>query len=183
MTADLLIQSERLILRPVRFEDAEIIFGYRSNAIINQYQGWIPETIDDVQDFIKNKVSAVIDQPNTWFQLAIIQKDTGELIGDIGLHFLESGSFQVEIGCTLNFNQHGKGFATEALAETLNFLFQKLNKHRVIASIDPRNEKSILLVERLGMRKEAHFRKSLWINNEWVDDLVYAILMEDWLEN
>ena len=182
MATDLLIQSEKLILRPVRIEDAEIIFGYRSNAIINRFQGWIPETIDDVQDFFLNKVSAEIDQPDTWFQLAIIRKDNGELIGDIGIHFLESGSFQVEIGCTLNFNQHGKGFATEALTETLNFLFQKLNKHRVIASIDPRNEKSIQLVERLGMRKEAHFRKSLWINNEWVDDLVYAILMEDWLE-
>jgi RimJ/RimL family protein N-acetyltransferase len=95
---------------------------------------------------------------------------------------LESGSLPVELGCTLNFNQHGKGFATEALAEILNLLFQKLNKHRVIASIDPRNEKSIRLVERLGMRKEAHFRKSLWMNNEWVDDLVYAILKEDWLE-
>ena len=183
MATDLLIQSEKLNLRPVRIEDTEIIFGYRSNAIINQYQGWIPETLEGVHDFIQNKVSAEIDQPDTWFQLAIIRKDTGELIGDVGLHFLEPESLQVEIGCTLNFNQHGKGFATEALAETLNFLFQKLNKHRVIASIDPRNEKSILLVERLGMRKEAHFRKSLWINNEWVDDLVYAILKEDWLEN
>lgn len=183
MATDLHIQSERLILRPVRTEDAEAVFGYRSNAIINQFQGWVPETITDVHDFIQNKVSAIIDQPDTWFQLAIIRKDTGELIGDVGIHFLESGSLQVEIGCTLNFNQHGKGFATEALTETLNFLFRKLNKHRVIASIDHRNEKSITLVERLGMRKEAHFRKSIRINNEWVDDLVYAILKEDWFEN
>lgn len=183
MSADLLIQSERLILRPVRIEDAEALFGYRSNAIINQFQGWIPETMEDVRDFIQDKVCAVIDQPDTWFQLAIVRKDTGELIGDVGIHFLESGSLQVEIGCTLNFNQHGNGFATEALTETLNFLFRKLNKHRVVASIDPRNEKSIKLVERIGMLKEAHFRKSLWINNEWVDDLVYAILKEDWPEN
>lgn len=182
MAADLLIQSERLNLRPIKAEDAKAIFGYRSNATINQFQGWIPETIAEVHDFIRNKVSEVIDQPGTWFQLAIIRKDTGELIGDVGIHFLESDSLQVEIGCTLNFNQHGNGYATEALTETLNFLFRSLNKHRVIASIDPRNEKSIKLVERIGMRKEAHFRKSLWINNEWVDDLVYAVLRGDWLE-
>lgn len=183
MHTDLSIHSERLILRPVRTEDAEDVFGYRSNAIINRFQGWVPETLEDVHDFIHNKVSAAIDQPDTWFQLAIIRKDTGELIGDVGIHFLESGSLQVEIGCTLNFNQHGNGFATEALTETLNFLFRKLNKHRVIASIDPRNEKSIKLVERIGMHREAHFRKSLWIKNEWLDDLVYAILKEDWFEN
>lgn len=177
------IESERLILRPVKTEDAEDIFGYRSNAIINRFQGWIPETIEDVRDFIQHKVSTAIDQPNTWFQLAIIRKDTSELIGDVGIHFFELGSLQVEIGCTLNFNQHGNGFATEALTETLNFLFRNLNRHRVIASIDPRNEKSIKLVERLGMLKEFHFRKSLWINNEWVDDLVYALLKEDWFEN
>ena len=182
MASDLFIQSERLVLRPIKDEDAEAIFGYRSNTTINRFQGWIPETIADVRDFIRNKVSEIIDQPGTWFQLAIIRKDTGELIGDVGIHFLESDSLQVELGCTLNFNQHGNGFATEALTETLNFLFQKLNKHRVIASIDPRNEKSIKLVERLGLRKEAHFRKSLWINNEWVDDLIYAIPKEEWFE-
>jgi len=183
VATDFLIQSERLILRPVRIEDAEVLFGYRSNAIINQFQGWIPETIGDFPEVIQDKVGDVIHQPDSWFQLAIIRKDTGELIGDVGIHFMESGSFQVEVGCTLNSNQHGNGFATEALTETLNFLFRKLNKHRVIASIDPRNEKSIQLVERLGMRKEAHFRKSLRIKNEWVDDLIYAVLREDWLEN
>jgi RimJ/RimL family protein N-acetyltransferase len=179
---DLIIQSDRLILRPIKAEDAEFIFGYRANAIINQFQGWIPETIADVHDFILNKVSAVIDQPDTWFQLVIIKKDNDKLIGDIGIHFLESDSLQVEIGITLDCIQHGRGFATEALGETLNFLFQKLNKHRVIASIDPRNEKSIKLVERLGLLKEDHFRKSILINNEWADDLVYAILKEDWLK-
>jgi len=181
VASDLLIQSNRLILRPITAEDAEAVFGYRSNAVVNQFQGWIPETIADVHDFIRNKVSLVIDQPDTWFQLAIIKKDNGELIGDIGIHFLESDSLQVEIGFTLDCNQHGKGFATEALTEILKFLFLKLNKHRIITSIDPRNEKSIKVVERLGMRKEAHFRKSLLINNEWVDDLVYAILKEEWL--
>lgn len=183
MAGELFIQSGRLTLRPIKAEDAEDLFGYRTNAIANQFQGWIPETIADVHDFIQDKICAEIDQPDTWFQLAIVKKDNGELIGDIGIHFLEFDSLQVEIGFTLDCKQQGKGFATEALTEVMNFLFQKLNKHRIIASIDPRNEKSIKVVERLGMCKEAHFRKSLWINNEWVDDLIYAILKEEWPEN
>jgi len=173
------IETDRLILRPIRMEDSDSIFRYRSNSLVNQYQGWIPKTIDDVHDFIKTKISSEIDIPNTWYQLVIIAKENSELIGDIGIHFLDSDKFQVEIGCTLDKNYHGKGYATEALKETMNFLFNTLNKRRIIASIDPRNTKSIELFERLGFRKEAHFKESILINNEWVDDLIYAILKDE----
>ena len=46
--------------------------------------------------------------------------------------------------------------------------------------MDPRNEPSVALLERVGMRKEAHFRKSLWFKGEWVDDMVLAILKSEW---
>jgi RimJ/RimL family protein N-acetyltransferase len=173
------IVTDRLILRPIKIEDSNSIFRYRSNSLVNQYQGWIPKTIDDVHNFIKTKVSAEIDIPNTWYQLVIIIKENNILIGDIGIHFLHSDQYQVEIGCTLDQSYHGKGYATEALKETMNFLFCSLNKHRIIVSIDPRNKKSIELSERSGFRKEAHFKESLFINNEWVDDLVYSIQKDD----
>jgi len=55
-----------------------------------------------------------------------------------------------------------------------------LNKHRIIASIDPDDKNSIRLVERIGFRKEAHFVESLLINGKWVDDLIYALIEKDW---
>jgi RimJ/RimL family protein N-acetyltransferase len=174
------LSTERLLLRPIRIEDADFIFTYRSNAEVNKYQGWIPETINDVHHFIANKVSPEINLPCKWFQFVVIKKDNNELIGDIGIHFLASDAFEVEMGCTFNKNHHGKGYATEALTETINYLFEKLKKKRIIASIDPRNQPSINLFERLGFRKEAHFRESLFINGEWVDDLVYAIQKDEW---
>lgn len=174
------INTERLLLRAVCLDDAKDIFSYRSDSITNQFQGWIPKTFEEVHDFIANKVSSTINVEETWFQFAIIEKGKDKLIGDLGIHFLDSDQMQTEIGCTLNKNEHGKGYATEALKETIHYLFNKLNKHRIITSIDPENTKSIQLVERLGFRKEAHFRKSLLIDGKWVDDLVYAMLKEDW---
>ena len=56
-----------------------------------------------------------------------------------------------------------------------------MKKHRITASVDPRNTKSIALLERINMRKEAYFKKSFWFNNEWADDIVYAILKEEWI--
>ena len=180
MKNDLDIITERLELRAIKLDDAEALYRYRSDAITNQYQGWIPRTLDDAYDFIGNEVAKTIDQYDTWFQFAIIKKDNDELIGDIGVHFLDEEKCQVEIGCTLAKNHHGKGFAREALNAIIKYLFVDLNKRRIISSIDPRNANSIKMVESLGFRKEAHFKESILINGEWFDDVVYALLKDEW---
>lgn len=174
------IISSRLFLRPIQMKDANPIFLYRSDAFVNQYQGWIPKTIDDVHGFINNNVSKEINLQGTWFQFVIIKKDDNKLIGDIGVHFLHSDAFQVELGCTLHQKYHGNGYAFEAMSATINYLFDELGKQRLIASIDPRNGQSIQLFERLGFRKEAHFKQSFLMNGEWVDDLVFALLQDEW---
>jgi len=83
---------------------------------------------------------------------------------------------QAEIGCTLSKNYQNQGYATEALGAMIEYLFLTLNKHRIIASVDPRNTASIRLIERLGFRKEAHFKESYYLRGEWVDDIIYAML-------
>lgn len=74
----------------------------------------------------------------------------------------------------------GNGYATEALRAMVNFIFLGLNKHRVVASVDPRNTASIGLIERLGFRKEAHHKESYYLRGEWVDDIIYALLRCEW---
>jgi len=180
MSQDLLLKSDRLILRGISMKDAKSIFEYRSDRIANQYQGWIPESIDDVRDFIQNKVSEIINQSQTWFQLVIIEKKSNTVIGDIGIHFLDDDEKQVEIGYTLSGKYQGMGYATEAVKTAIDFLFTQLNKHRIIANLDPRNTKSIALLERLSFRKEAHFVQSYFSKGEWLDDVVYAILKKEW---
>jgi RimJ/RimL family protein N-acetyltransferase len=177
MNNKLELRTERLVLRPVEANDAKEIFNYRSDSETNKYQGWIPKTIDDIDSFLK-KISPEIDIADTWFQFVIVEIENSKIIGDLGIHFIDNE--QAEIGCTLAKINHGKGYATEALKSVMDYLFNELNKHRVIGSIDPKNVSSIGLVERLGFRKEAHFKESLLINGEWVDDIVYAILKKEW---
>jgi RimJ/RimL family protein N-acetyltransferase len=62
----------------------------------------------------------------------------------------------------------------------LDYLFTVLNKHRVFASVDPRNEASMALLRSVGMRQEAHFRQSLFWKGEWVDDVVLGLLRSEW---
>jgi RimJ/RimL family protein N-acetyltransferase len=166
MNDTLILNSGRLTLRPITLSDSRDIFHYRSDSKTNKYQGWIPKSIDDVNDFIKNRVSPIIDIHGTWFQLVITLKPGGKIIGDIGLHFIDKENKQVEIGCTLNKDYHGKGYATEAISKVLDYLFNTLHKHRIIASIDPQNKDSIRLFKRLNFH----------LVNKRPDDVIYEIL-------
>lgn len=176
-------KTDRLIIRPLSINDKESIFVYRSDPETSKYLSLIPKTVNDVEEFIK-KSSNVINVPGTWFQLVIIEQQNNQVIGDIGIHFLDTDpkSDQVEIGYTIDRKYRGQGYATEALSLIINYLFSNLNKHRMTASINPINVPSIKLIERLGFRKEAYFINSLFLHGKWVDHLVYAILAKEWIE-
>lgn len=175
------LTTKRVIIRPISIKDKDALYEYRSNPDINKYLSFVPKKIEDIEGFIK-KCPKEFNIQGTWFQLGIILKDCQTLIGDIGIHFLDTEleNRQVEIGYTMNPKFQNKGYATEALVEIIDYLFTSLNKHRVTASIDPTNTPSIKLIEKLGFKKEAHFKKSLFFHGEWVDDLVYALLAEEW---
>lgn len=173
--------TERLLLRDITINDIQAIFDYRSDAEANKFQSWIPETLEDVDSFIQRN-NKEFNQPESWYQVLITDKETKTVIGDVGIHFFGSENLQVELGITLNKFFYGKGYASEALKGVIDFLFNDLNKHRVMTSIDPDNIDSMKLVERIGLRKEGHFMKSLFWKNNWVDDVIYAILQEEWIK-
>ncbi|WP_298421251.1 GNAT family protein [uncultured Kordia sp.] len=173
------IETERIKLKPIESNDNEQIFKYRSDSETNKYQGFIPKSLDEVDAFIA-KNATEFNQPESWFQFVIIEKKSNLIIGDLGVHFIGNDGFQCELGCTLSKKHQGKGFATEAMKTTIDYLFKELNKHRITASIDPQNINSIQLLERLHFRKEAHFKESLFINGKWVDDIVYGLLKSEW---
>ncbi|MCS3869907.1 RimJ/RimL family protein N-acetyltransferase [Chryseobacterium ginsenosidimutans] len=173
--------TERLLLRDITIEDKQAIFDYRSDSETNKFQSWIPETLEDVDRFIQRN-NKEFNQPESWYQVLITDKETKAVIGDVGIHFFGSENLQVELGITLDKNFHGKGYASEALKGVINFLFNDLKKHRIMASVDPDNIDSLHLMERIGFRKEGHFVKSLFWKNNWVDDVIYALLQEDWIK-
>lgn len=175
----MLLETERLIIRPLNPSDADALFAYRADKSANAYQGWIPETRDQAEAFIA-ATARQIDTPNTWFQLALVQKSSQSLVGDLGIHFFDPDGQQVALGYTLHKAHQGQGYATEALRATIQYLFAKLHKHRITASTDPANTASIRLLRRLGFRQEAHHRQSFYHNGRWADDLVFALLAAEW---
>jgi RimJ/RimL family protein N-acetyltransferase len=175
-----ILKTERLILKTLSDEDADKLFEYRSDPEVYRYQTWKPKTLGEAKDFIK-KYTQEFNIEGTWFQLGIYEKERLLLIGDLGLHFLEPGNSQVEIGFTISKGYQRKGYGQEATKSVIGYLFKEMKKHRIVASVDPRNSASMALLENVGMRKEGHFKKSIWIDNQWVDDVIYAILEEEFI--
>lgn len=173
------ITTDRLVLTPLTDADADALFSYRSLPEVGRYQSWEPARVEDAAAFIESVRAVGFDSPGTWSQLGVRLRETGELVGDLGVHFLEDGT-QVEVGFTITPAVQGRGFGTEALAGLLDHLFNTLRKHRVSASVDPRNGPSLRLARRVGMRQEAHFRQSVWFRGEWADDIVLAVLASEW---
>jgi RimJ/RimL family protein N-acetyltransferase len=156
------------------------MFDYRSHPDVARHQMWVPETVEEVREFIARQESLEPNIPGTWFQVAITLRDSGEMVGDCGLRFPVQEPAQVEVGITLSPDQQGRGYATETMRAVLGYAFEVLDKHRVYARVDLLNERSMALMERTGMRREGHLRESVWFKGEWADDLVFAMLEWEW---
>jgi RimJ/RimL family protein N-acetyltransferase len=175
------IKTPRLYLRRLLMPDSHQFFTYRSDPLVYEYELWRPQSPEEIHLFIERQSDLLPNTPDTWFQMAVCDLLTETMVGDCGLHFLDKDSFQVEVGFTIYPPYQGQGYAVEIVRALLEYLFSTLRKHRVFASVDPRNIRSIRVLERLGLRKEAHFCKSILLEGEWVDDAIYAILEEEWL--
>lgn len=172
-----MIRTDRLLIRIPEMKDKEDFFVYRSMPEIHKYQSWRPKLISEIEEFINKNVTVYPNTEHTWLQLAICLNE-GQMIGDIGIHFLEDN--QIEIGYTLSPKYQGNGYASEAVKAVINYAFSEWQKHRIIASVDPDNIHSVKLLERVGFRREAHFIKSFRMDDQWYDDCIYAILEDEW---
>ncbi|WIG55766.1 MAG: hypothetical protein OJF61_001554 [Rhodanobacteraceae bacterium] len=163
------IVTARLRLDALRDEDADALFAYRADPAVARFQGWKPASVTDAKRFIEAQQAVAPDTPGTWWQRAIRLRDSGELIGDLGLHFMDDGV--VEVGISLAPAQQRKGYAREALEVMLDFVFGGLRKRRVLARVAPRNFMCMRLLEGMGMRRR----------DAQAGDVVFDIPAQEWL--
>ena len=178
-TFDAPIRTERLVLRLMTPADVEDVHAYQGREDVCRYLLHEPRDREEVVDAVTKYAAATrLAEEHDWIEPAI--ELDGRVIGHM---FLSIGSLEsrgAEIGWTLHPDFQGRGYAAEAAAAVLDLAFDVLGLHRVRAELDPRNDDSIALCVRLGMRREAFFVQDLWFKGEWADTGVYAILAEEW---
>lgn len=169
------IRTPRLVIRRFTLADAETFAAYRSDRTVARYQGWdAPYGVDQAIAFIGTLPEPFT--PGQWCQLAVTAE--GEHIGDVAL-YIDTDPRLGRLGFTLAPRVQGHGYATEAVGAVIEHAFGR-GLHRIAAECDTRNDTSIRLLERIGMRREGHLRSSAWWKGEWTDEYLYAILADEW---
>lgn len=171
------IDREEITIRLMEPADAEEVFACRTHPDVVELQGWFPQNVTEVQELAKLQAGQSPGDPG--IQQVVIEW-RGEYIGDLGVITEDSGR-QTEIGVAVLPEHHGRGFGTIACRMLISELFRR-GIHRVTARIDPRNAASRRLLERLDFRQEGHMLKSFWDarRQEWGDELLFALLDEEW---
>jgi RimJ/RimL family protein N-acetyltransferase len=180
------VTTERLTLRLMTAADLDDVFSYQSREDVCRYMLFEPRTREEVAERIaKNAAATTLEKDGDYLQLALelpaSEDGPARVIGDSYFTIASLENSRGEIGWVLHPDFAGKGYATDAARAVLGIAFGVIRLHRVYAELDPRNDASIALCKRLGMREEAFFVKDLWFKGDWADSGMYAILREEWL--
>lgn len=174
------IETARLTLRALRDDDLDAMLSYRSLESVARYQYWEPHTREMMREALADMLADADAEPRDAYVAAVARRDTGAMIGDVVLMIRDRAARQGEIGFTFHPDHGGHGFATEAASAMMAFGFEALGLHRVSGRCDALNAPSFRLMERLGMRREAHFREHAIFKGRWDEELHYAILEDEW---
>jgi RimJ/RimL family protein N-acetyltransferase len=139
------------VLRRLSPTDTPAFVAYRSDPEVGRYQGWSPMSADAAARFVAAMSDAPLLAPDAWCQLAIADVATDRLIGDVGI-CVRPAAGHAEIGFTLDPGHQRRGLATEAVRQTIALVFEHTSVDVIVAITDARNQPSVDLLRRVGMR-------------------------------
>lgn len=145
------LNTARLCLRRLREDDLAAFQAYRGDAQVGRWQGWEPMADAAARAFLLEMQTLPWCPPGQWFQLALADRRSDQLLGDMGL-FLDAAGHTVDLGFTLQRASQGQGLASEAVRSLVPQLFLHTPARRVRAVADVHNTASVKLLERCGFK-------------------------------
>jgi [ribosomal protein S5]-alanine N-acetyltransferase len=170
--------TARLNLREFVATDFEAVHAYSSDPRVTRYLFFGPRDADSTAEYLEELLASQRELPRTRFELAVVESRSGKLIGACDLSLVES--HVVDLGYMLDAGQWGKGYATEIALALVDAAFFDLRAQRVISTVDVNNAASIRVLEKIGMRWEAVYRKHRRAKNRWWDCHLFTLPREVW---
>ena len=175
------METERLLLRPFEERDLDALHAIYSDETVVRWLYNDVRTPEESRELLGHKIAgAALRGEGEWLSAAVALRQSGELVGDVSLLWASEAHRQGELGFVFHPSHQGNGYATEASRPMLAFAFEELGLHRVVGRLEPRNTGSARVLEKLGMRREAHLVENEWVKGEWQSELVYALLAREW---
>jgi RimJ/RimL family protein N-acetyltransferase len=174
------IVTERLALRPFSRGDVDAVYSYRSRADVSEYLFDHPMTHEECAEAVRARTGQVaFSGEGDKIVLAAERREDLRLVGEVSLIWRSVPDLQAELGYIFHPDVHGRGYASEAARALLAFGFEVMGLHRIYARCDARNGASERVMQRLGMRREAHFHEHMQVKGRWDEELIYAVLEGD----
>lgn len=172
------LETARLLLRPLRTQDAADIFSWASDPEVAKYVLWDPHrSVSETKSYLRSVQSfRRRGLPSSW---AVVCRETGKVIGTIGFMWYSEANLSAEVGYSFARSCWNKGYATEALRSVLASAFSSLPVNRIEAQHDTRNPASGRVMVKCGMKKEGLLRQRIRNKGEFVDIVLYAVLRSD----
>jgi RimJ/RimL family protein N-acetyltransferase len=179
---DLPVHTPRLVLRPFGPDDLEPLLVFHSDPGAVRYVPYPPRDRAAVATVLERKTaSTALRREGDLVELAVTRAEDGLLVGDVMLALRSVEHETLEVGYIFSPAHGGRGYATEAVRALLDLAFGTLGARRVVARVDARNSPSRQLLERLGVRLEAHLIENEWFKGELTSEVDYAVLAREWL--
>ena len=175
----MMIETKRLALRPFGRDDLDIVLKLYGDEEIMEYMPFPVMDREMAQQQLDKNIAGWEADPQVNYEMAVVSRETDEKIGraEITRNVSEESAM---IGWMLVKSAWGKGYATEIAKALIGYCFEELRVHRVYALCHPGNTASWKVMEKCGMRREAHFIKKCRYSKaegvRWEDELEYAVL-------
>jgi RimJ/RimL family protein N-acetyltransferase len=174
------IETERLILREFMDDDGKWMAAYWRDPRYQQFYAAVEDVDSAVGELVATFIRWQVETPRRGWQLAVTTRADGRCVGNCGVRINSAELGEGNIGYEFHPDVWGRGYATEAATAILTFAFEELGLHRVWAECVADNVASARVLEKLGMRREAHFREHQRFRHRWWDTLIYAMLDREW---
>lgn len=170
------LETERLLLRDAQLSDADAVDRYAGDEQVVKYLFWGPNSPERTREVLQFRVNhQQVDPARRALELAIVDKSSNEVVGGAGLRVADSDALDADLGYVLARAKWGQGIVTEACERLLEVAFGWFGLHRVWASTDADNLASQRVLEKLGLRREAHFVQNKLVKGQYRDTLIYAL--------
>jgi RimJ/RimL family protein N-acetyltransferase len=172
------IETERLLLRRFEPGDLDALHAMRSREDSVRWLYEDPPTLEQDRARLERRMGNLrFGLTGDALGFAATLPD-GTLVGDLSLFLVSAEHHQGEIGFVVHPDHQGRGYATEAAGALLELAFGTFALHRVVGRLEARNAASARVLEKLGMRREAHLVENELVKGEWQSEVVYAALAQ-----
>lgn len=175
------ILTERLVLREFGPDDWPAVLEYQQDPRYLEFYPWVIRTESDAKEFVQWFLDEQAESPRRKFQLAVVLRESGTLIGNCGIRRKPDNEWEADIGYEIAPDHWRRGYATEGAAALVQHGFSEMGLHRISSWCIADNTASARVLEKLGLREEGRLRENEFFKGRWWDTLVFGLLKDEWM--